>query len=435
VQSSRSAPATTLIKINGKTFVAGLYWQTLHHAVSYVDEAKTLGRENGMAAFAVRKTRLMIQAGYAPAGPVPLRGARSLAAALAHTLGDNWIGVFAIGVDTYALVAVLDGGVMPGRDMVGSFDAIHTILRDTTALIDASNGEKSFNRCIAPAEFGVGEDALALETLLRGVTMNSASRLRPVVFALPEKRALVRAAAGALTVTVVLTAFWVVLENRAREQARKQAVIEQARQEAAGAHTLEVPLEYRAPWESTPGAADTAAACDRAMNLPLSVAGWVFTEATCGVGVARAKYVRRGSTSIGMFRNDAKLLLASDIEASDNGNTATVAVGLGRLEGDVIAPATAFDATITFASYFQQRGIQAQLTEIEGPPLPDIPGAPYAIPWKLYGFTVDSNLAPRQLLAGLHLGGVRINTIEMKLSDGQQPTLSWFIAGDLYVLH
>lgn len=435
MQPSRNAHTIALVKRHGKTFVAGMYWQTLHHAVSYVHEAKTLGRENGMCAFAVRKTRLIIQAGYAPAGPESLQGARSLASALAHALGDNWIGIFAVDAGTYALVAVLDGGVMPGRDMVGSFDAVTAMFRDTTALIDASNGEKCFKRYIAPAEFGYGADTLSLDTLLRGAPVRHAARLRPVVFAFPERKTLIRIGAAAVLAAGAVSAVVVLRDRHALQNARRQADIERAARDAAGAQAMAIPTAYRAPWELSAAAIDTARTCDNAMNLPLSIAGWILAESTCTAGSVRARYSRGESAPLSTFRAGAKQRFGGDIEASDNGNQATVAVAPNVPPVDIATPANDFDATVAFASYFQQRRVTATLTELDGPALPDLPGAaPYEIPWKMYGFTIETHHAPSVLLRDMGLNGLRISTIAMTLNDGQPAVLRWSIAGELYVL-
>lgn len=434
MHSATQANAVSIIDVNGKPFASGLYWQTLHSPISFLKEAKTYGRQNAMHVFAVRKTRLVIQAGYASASAGQLKGKRSLAAALANVLGDNWIGAFAVDVDTYALVAVLDGGVMPGRDIVGPFETIQSMLCETVALVEASNGEKSFERCIAPVEFKVGDETLTLETLLIGPGMRSAARLRPVVFTLPNKKTLLVAATSVAVVVAALAVLLVIHKRRIESDALRSAALERARQQLTSANPAKIPTSIRAPWELSASATTMAHACDAGMDLPLSLGGWILTQATCAGNEVHGSYVRHEYGSLASFRAEARRVLASDIDAYDNGNRATLAVRLAAVPLDTHAPATDSDATITFVSYFQRLNIEARLTENNAVKLQPPAEANAPIPWKSYAFTVESDIAPSAVLDDLKLNGLRINSITMTVHNNARPALKWAIAGDLYVL-
>ncbi|WP_250625586.1 type 4b pilus protein PilO2 [Pinirhizobacter soli] len=417
------------IHINGEPYVAGLYWQTLRHAVTYRDEAKALGKQHAMHAFTIRKTPLVIQAGFAPENLAPCKGVRSLAAALACVLGDNWIGAFMIDADTFAMVAVLDGGIMPGRDIVGSRAVVLAMLHDTLDIVDASSGAKCFERRIAPVSLGFGGEDVALRDLLRGKALRAAPKLRPITFTV-SRREIITWTGACMLLLLASGATLVIVKARREAAALAQAEAELAAARQATAEAPAPSLEETAPWSLAPSALAAARACDHALDLPLSLAGWTLNEGRCIGEQVLASYARRGAQPLADFRAEALALLSSDVKAHDNGESATVAGRYIAPPPDLQQPLGDFDATVVFASYFQQRGIPAQLTG--GSALEEPADTPPRA-WKTYAFSIQSELAPSRAIADLALPGLRVRTITMNIGDVQQPLIRWTIAGDLYV--
>ncbi len=52
------------IQVRGRVFVTGMLWTPLGNMTSYMKEARQYGHEHGMDIVAIRRTSLMIQAGF-----------------------------------------------------------------------------------------------------------------------------------------------------------------------------------------------------------------------------------------------------------------------------------------------------------------------------------------------------------------------------------
>jgi len=441
--NDHALPSVDVLRVNGQSFVSGLYWQTLRKAVSFEAEAKEYGKKNGMDVVTIRKTQLVIQAGFAPKGDQALKGMYSLAAALAQGLGDNWLGAFPLndGSDRYAFVAVLDGGIMPGRDIVGSREVVEEKLRETYGLVLGSQGANKWDRTIAPASWEFGGEALTLEELLHPRAFTSKAKLKPLSFGMTRRElavyggtmlGLVALSIGGLTVKHYLDA-----KHEQERLAAARALLD-AQRAAAASHPAPAPLVPAHPWGTSAPAIDFARACDDAQgSFPLSVAGWVVGKSICVPGSVTASYKRNGSTSLDLFRGSAKRLLHSDAKVFDNGESAVIAGPLARMPASDEGLRADFDATTAFVSHFQDLGLKVDLLAVADPVPPASNGKtppPAPLPWKTYSFKFETQLTPSFVLAGMELSGLRVHEIDVALKDGANPELIWTIAGELYVL-
>ncbi|MEJ7745698.1 MAG: type 4b pilus protein PilO2, partial [Luteimonas sp.] len=209
-----------IVEINGRPFVCGLYWKPLRSVRSYMAEAKEIGRKEKWEMVTIRKGRTVIQAGFAPKGKRRLKGMYSLAAALAGQLGENWIGVFPIGPDRYALVAVYKGAVAPGFDLISSRDEVEPKLREVYSLL-SNDPQADFvksGRVIAPPEFSFGAESLLLADLLIPKALKNEYKLRPLTLGLTPKEFVVIAVGLILLAGAGLGAKWWFDEKRAEEE-------------------------------------------------------------------------------------------------------------------------------------------------------------------------------------------------------------------------
>lgn len=110
------------IQHRGRVFVTGMLWIPLGNMTSYMKEARQYGQEHSLDIVAIRRTSLMIQAGFVSRTSDVNKGMYSLAATLAGQLGDSWIAAWAVDADQdrYAIVAVHEGRIIPGCDLIGT---------------------------------------------------------------------------------------------------------------------------------------------------------------------------------------------------------------------------------------------------------------------------------------------------------------------------
>lgn len=181
VKSTRSARVQVLL-YRGKSFVTGLRWHPLGSVTGHMKEARQYGREHHLDIVAIRRTPAIIQAGFVARSDDVTKGMYSLAATLAGQLGDSWIAAWRTDsdLDQYALVAVYQGGVISGCDMIGTGAEVRRRVAQ-----QRSRGI-SFTHEYLPSEFEMGGHPLDVEELLQPSNLKREYRLRPLVFGLSK---------------------------------------------------------------------------------------------------------------------------------------------------------------------------------------------------------------------------------------------------------
>lgn len=432
--------AVTIVPINGRQFVAGLFWQPLTRPRAYMKEAREIGKREGMDIVAIRHSVIM-QAGFVAKNQGVLKGMYSLAASLASQLGNSWLGVFEIDEDRFALVAVHDGAIVPGCDLIGDRDEISNKLR---VVYNYFNWEKVY----APASFEFGGEPLDIKKLLHPSNLQKENQLRPLTFGLSPKEF---AIAGVLLVLVLGGIFGYAEWMKYQEKQRREAAIlaEQARHAEleklnAKAKQEQTQKALDHPWAKQPAAEDFARECVGTIyGLRLSVGGWVFQEAKCTSAAVQAVYKRKDGASINEFLADAKNAFTVPPAIAADGDSASLSVSLDMKYGgdDPLRPADV--ATADFSSQLQKLGIVIKLTEkpVQAPqPQAALPGQqaskgapqpPEPVPdWKTFTFKIDSEIAPEVVFAGMRADGLRFTEMGVRLQD-DTPKLIWNIAGEL----
>lgn len=434
-QSPTDASGLDIIEVNGETFVAGLMWQPLRAGRLHKADAKRIGAKERMDV-AIIRVGSTTQAGFAPKGKQPLKGLYSLAASLAGVLGDDWVGVFDIGHDRYALIAVHQGAVLPGYDATGPFDKIHTLLREAYSMAAAGgeNGEKqSATRVIAPPAFGYGGDAAQLVDLLHTRNLKAEYKLRQLAFRLtPRESAMVAVAVITVGGIAYGVHLWRDAKDKAAAAAAASAIAVQQQARIAQNDAAQTPVQ---PWVSLPAAHAVLRACAAHWHAtPLTVGGWIFEAGRCGASGASADYRRSGATTVAAFARAARARYGeAAVIIRDQGEAATITTPIttAPAPGDILQPRAV--ATEALIAHFQAIDSVAQLTLAEQPipaPSPDAPDAPQP-DWVTYSLSVTTAIAPDRVLAGLALDGVRITDTAVALS-AETATLSWTFTGALY---
>lgn len=431
--------------VHGVKFASGLVWRKLERARNYKKEAFEYGRKHNFDMVAIRRRGNVSQAGYAPKGLNHLKGSYSLAAFLAHHLGNGWLGAFEITEDTFAVVCVLpDGSIMPGLDNVFGREEAQNKLRETFALLGDDVQFAKAKKVYGPDSFEA-EKEIRLEDLVKPKGMKADHRLRPINFGFGLK--------GALGVAAVLLVIaggggaYAYMKHREEVQLALAAAAELAKQEELAIKAKAAAEEERVrkanaqqltkPWLTAPTGIEVVRGCASAEQLvPLSLGGWIFTQSTCSGAGLVATYRRStvAPTTVAQFAEAVNARMGSAATIIDAGEAGTVNF---PVEAPVNVPAQLNEAnallvalTARMQALGSAGGVDFSYTEKLFTPDPNS-DAPTASPdWRTSQYTITTKLPPRTLLADLDTTGLYVTSIETRLAE--QAELTWTITGEIY---
>lgn len=436
MDTSRPSTPLSVITVNGKSFVSGLTWKTLESYRSYMTEAREFGKANNMDMVAIRRGQVL-QAGFAPKSDLRLRGMYSLAAALAGQLGENWIGVFPLPNERYAFVAVYEGSVMVGRDLVGDRDTIEVEFNEAYNLLQSEPAWSGKGAVIAPADWEVGDDNRTLEDLLDPKALRNDYRLRPLTFGL-TRRELVLLCVALLAVAGAGFGFlkWQAYQEHKKtaEHAAKVAELQRLQAEHEAAMAAELRKNLKRPWKDAPSVAGLLEACASLwQNAPLSVGGWLFVEGSCTPVGGRITYKRPpNGTTVADFANTVRTTFNTHPGIYDAGTTGAIQLGLSLTpaQDDVLQPSAVL--LEGFTAHMQAAGEPTSFT-LEEVPWKAPEDQPDAIQpdWTTYRYSITTPNSPAELMAGLDTQGIRIAEISVALAE-QTSELQWKLSGEIY---
>ena len=427
-----------ILSYHGKQFVSGLDWHPLDSPTAYMKEAREYGRRHKMDIIAIRRARNVIQAGFVARSAGVVTGMYSLAATLAGQLGDSWLAAWRIAPDEprYALVAVLDGAIIPNADLVASAADVQ---KRVAQLLSRSI---TFDAMFLPEEFGLGGQPLDIEALLQPGNLKREYALRPLTFGMSTGEWV---KVGVLGLAVTAGAF-----GYLQWQAHKQEVARRAAEAAEAARLAELQaLSQRSgeqlpvqalehPWAKRPGVATFLQTCNGAIDrLPLAIAGWRFTSAQCDGVLLSTNYRREGNSTAVGFLAATEGHFADQPAFFDEGNGAALKLTFEPpLAGDdELLEASPALADLT--SWLHGQGLAPTIKEVAvvvpmQEPLPGQP-APQAPPppdFKHFELSFNTALPPAIVLQGIPSQGLRLREIKTLLQSDQ---LAWSVTGDLYV--
>ncbi|WLG57760.1 type 4b pilus protein PilO2 [Pseudomonas extremorientalis] len=435
-KSTRSARVQVL-QHRGKSFVTGLRWHPLGSVTGHMKEARQYGREHQLDIVAIRRTPAIIQAGFVAHSDSVTKGMYSLAATLAGQLGDSWIAAWqtAPDLDQYALVAVYQGGVISGCDMIGTGAEVRR------RVVQQRSRGIQFSHEYLPPEFEMGGHPLDVEDLLQPEKLKREYRLRPLVFGL-SKTELVQLSilAALIAVGVIGWAQWQShqkqIAKEAAFQAEQQRLAELARlQKESGLEQPPQALEH--PWAKRPTVEDFLEGCSNVIyQLPLSIQGWQFTSAMCDGTQVLSSYTRSGNSTADKLIQATQGHFSDRPAFFDEGNSAT-------LKSDISLPAAGDEpleeAIVMLANLSSWLHSFTQTPTLKEMPVvvpvqPAIPGQPAPPPppppqWKLFELRYTSGLTPLDSLSSAPCQGLRLREIKTQYQAGH---LVWSVIGDLY---
>lgn len=430
------------VTINGKGFVSGLLWQPLQRPRAYMAEAREIGKADGMDIVAIRTGQTMIQAGFVKKGNGIGKGMYSLASALAGLIDvDAWIGAFQLPDGQYALVAVHQGLIVPGCDLIGDKQQIRNLLLEKDSQVRGLQFDKVFH----PDDFEWRGEPLEVESVLTPGRLKKEFALKQLAFGLSKNEVIAIASVViVLVISAIATQQWFAYQDQlAREEAARQAAIEEERlarlRAEAGENVTAQALAH--PWASKPTVHDFLTGCQGAINaLPLALGGWEFVSAICTTDAFEMVYARpKSGPSFAQFAMAAADRFSSPAMLLDGGDRA----GLGD---QVTLPAggdeelhTKDELQSLFTSHMQKLELKPSIAEVPYiPPVPteqSLPGEPeQALPptpdWKTFSYSFDTDYSPETVFGAFNLDGVRLTEITVARSVTSQ--LTWSFKGEMY---
>lgn len=436
-QAQARSSRTQIIEYGGRSFVTGLRWHPLGSVTGYMREARQFGREHSLDIVAIRRTSSIIQAGFVARSDGVTKGMYSLAATLAGQLGESWIAAWQVeaGEDRYAVVAVHQGAIIPGCDLVGTEAEIRRRVAQ-----QQSRGI-SFSEWYLPAEFEMGGAPLDVDALLGNAKLKREYRLRPLVFGLSKAElaqlvVIVLVLAGLGTAWMQWQAYQRQQELEARLEAERQRLAELDRLSRETGVTQHVQALSH-PWATLPSVPMFLHSCSAVIyKLPLAIDGWLFQSANCNGSLISSTYKRSGLSTSAQLIDAIAHELNLRPQFQDQGNTATLSYSISIVAAgdDELKPADPAVNDVT--SWFHSLGHQPALREVPvvapqpqalpGQPAPPPPPAP---DWRHFEFKFSTLLLPLDVLAGGPTQGMRLRDVHVELTAQQ---LNWTVTGDLY---
>lgn len=424
-----------VIPVNGYKMVTGLLWQPLNNPRNYMAEARSLGKKHNMDIVAVRTGR-HCQAGFVSKNNGVNKTMYSMAATLSGFLGDDWIGIFPIKEQDetkekkYVFVAVAEGSIVPGCDMVGDYVEVLMKAEQTSIMFTDENPMDIY----APKEFeqlGI-KDFYELDEIITAANIKKEYRLRALQFGLSrDEWILVSLLATIVVIALALFHLWYQKqqEKHRLEEIRRQAEFEEM-QKRSRAALLKTALAH--PWAKTSTATDFIQRCNYSVDqLPLSIGGWIFSDAACKPTGVEIKYTNTGVSSVNELMQE---LQAQGVTAAidENGNTASMTLPINVPASDEnIAPVS--DRLNDFFSMFQEIGLPMNLQKQPdpAPPVQADPSQPPLPPpdWVSFKFKVDTEIEPNMIFKHENDKGVRIETYTVKLDKNR---LVYGVEGNVY---
>jgi|GEM_PF-759933 len=424
-----------IITVNGYKMVTGLLWQPLNSPRNYMSEARSLGKKHNMDIVAVRTGR-HCQAGFVSKNNGVNKTMYSMAATLSGYLGDDWIGIFPIKSQDekkekkYVFIAVAEGSIVPGCDMVGDYADVLMKAEQTSIMFTDENPMDIY----APREFeqlGI-KDFYELEELIVAANIKKEYRLRALQFGLSrDEWILVSLLFIIVIIAMSIGHLWYQKkqEKQRLEEIRRQAELDEMQKRSREA-LLKTALAH--PWAKTSKATDFIQRCNYSVDqLPLSIAGWVFSEAVCKPTGVEIKYTNTGVSTVNELMQE---LLAQGVTAAidENGNAASMTLPINVPASDEsIAPVS--ERLNEFFSMFQEIGLPINLQKQAdpAPPVPTDPNQPPLPPpdWASFHFTVDTEIEPNVIFKHENDTGVRIERYTVKLDKNR---LVYGLEGNVY---
>lgn len=390
-----------VVTIGNQKWVAGMSWRTFEDTPSktaLLNDAEPLKASWA----AVRIGEDAIQAGFCAAieGEKPSK-LRSLAAMMADSRRQPWLGIFKIEEGVWWYIAVRDGhAILPDGDVIGGEQEI-------TDAQDRHSGYTDWQYVKGDLEY--------LEELLSEIHAKP-TRLKSLE---GGDYGSVKLAASALAVVGIVAggAYWWHAKKEADERARLAAIAQFRAQLASSA-----PPPVAAPAvPAYPQPGDWLRACNEIISpLPLSDRGWLIDQVGCD---STSVVVRR------VITDGATVANRPEGEVFEQGDAIQQRIALtGVKPSDGKDSIELVEAKLAARAWAQSGGHQLTFAAPAQPPVLPGASAPKAAPPTQVGVVIEMSVSPfrPEMQNGLaNLPGLRLT--QMKSTD-----TGWHIEGVIY---
>lgn len=396
-----------IIQIGKRRWLAGMSWLAYEDSPSTADLKADAARKSA-GWVAVRNAQDYKQAGFCAAlQGETTRNLFSLAAKLAESKAQPWLGIYRLSADDeeglWWYVAVRDNhAILPDGDVVGTEDDIRAAQERHSGFLDWNHFEGNLDDLAAMLE-EITEKSSPVKSLQGGSLA-------------PKIAAGVLAGVGAIT-----GGGWWWYQHRTDEQERAAAM---ARLRAQLQHPLQpaAPAPVAAPTPTYPSPSDWLQGCAAAvLDQPLARSGWALEQASCTTGQAVLKW-RRGDGATVNARPDGVV--------SEGGEVTTQVVPLPAMAAaDTADMVDRQQAELRLRGWVQSAGFSlkalgAAIPSTAGQVTAARDGPPPAPAFTERTFDLDLSVSPFNLDFG-PLPGLRLTRLE-------STDTGWTVHGVLY---
>lgn len=269
-----------IIQIGKRQWLAGMYWNSFE-AVPNKAELKEAAQALNADWVAIRVNESAVQGGFT----APIDGIKhpaklsSLAAKLADSHEQPWLGIFKIDQHTWWYIAVRDGhAILPEGDVIGSEEEIF-------AARDRHSGYTDWNY--------IEGDFEALTQLVNQIDAKATPVRSLTSFPIPLAPLIITT-----IVTIALLGggyYWWTAQQKIEAQEKAEAIAKMRAQLAAGEPITTTP----SPLVSTPNPNEWLHACGQIISgIPLSTFGWRLENVACNTANVTANWTRSEGATV-----------------------------------------------------------------------------------------------------------------------------------------
>lgn len=384
-----------VIQIGKRRWLAGMTWASYEDTPDK-DELRDDAKRLNSTWSSVRIGEDCIQAGFCKAvDDVNVSKLYSLAAMLADSRKQPWLGIFKIEEDLWWYIAVRDGhAILPDGDVLGDRDEIY-------AAREKHSGYTDWNY--------VEGDVALLQDLIKDID-ESPTRVKSLEGIPLKHKLLVGAGVVALAGLAVGGNWWY-------QDAKKREAMARMREQLAKV-VPEVKPVTSTPATTIPLATALLHSCGKAVTLPISQYGWLIDNVSCAVNSATVVWARKDGATVD-FRPEGVL------SADGQKVTQTIDLRLTQQSADDRIPLS--EAWDQLLAWSQAAGFTATATVAAADKQAStLPGAaPDAAPVPTEkNVTISVNVSPFALDLS-EIPGLRLTNIKMSAGG-------WELTGVLY---
>lgn len=409
----------------GKTFVAGLFWQTLTRPQKMKEEVRSLALDLDFDFYIVREATVP-QVGFLTSSDGAAIGMMSCAAVVSKAT-DMQGGLGSVLVASkipdgrYLLVAIRDGAILPECDFIADEDQVEQFYTEQLSIGDWHNR-------IAPSHWGVdGSRELDFSDLLptkgKKVQYHKWWEILPVGG--DKKKFAIKLGLFAFLIVSGVFSYMKYEQAIANQQSEQQQAIEKAEKakQLEALNNIQIPR----PWLSMPSPYEFMQVCESSFKGKyIFAAGWNLTDFSCSPDGATYNW-KRGGTTLAALKQ-----VVPEITSDDIGEIA--AMTLPYVLNQPVDEMLLANARDVFIEKLQRVGLKFSMAHVPVVvPTPPDAGPEFIPPvanFKNFHWQIgESALRPITIGGLLDIPGLHITKVFLNAKEG---VMNWSYEGEIY---